>query len=84
MSEIQRIYGNEGRNVLSSRKIIQDCNKTLHAFGVVYAHGGEMLPGLTNRNGHRNITAGRNRSDWEGASKTHFQKRLVDGFTRMK
>ena len=66
VSGIRRLYGNEGGNVPSSRRIIQDCDKALRAFGVVYEHGGRMVPGLANRNGHRNIAAGRNRSGWGG------------------
>ena len=46
----RRIYGMEG-NVPSSRRIIQDCDLTLCAFGVVYAHGGMTVPALVNRNG---------------------------------
>ena len=66
VSGINRLYGNEGGNVPSSLRIIQDCDKAIRAFGVVYEHGGRMVPGLANRNGHRNIAAGRNRSGWGG------------------
>ena len=66
VSGIRRLYGNEGGNVPSSRRIVQDCNKALHAFGVVYEHGGGMVPGLADRNGHRNIAAGRNTAGWGG------------------
>ena len=66
VSGIRRIYGTEGGNVPCSDRIIEDCNRALRAFGVVYEHGGRMVPGLANRNGHRNNAAGRNRSGWGG------------------
>ena len=33
----------------------------------MYEHGGGMVPGLANRNGHRNLAAGRNTDGWGGA-----------------
>ena len=66
VSGIRRIFGNTQGDVPCSKRIVEDCNKALHAFGVVYNHGGDMVPGLANRNGHRNIAAGRNTSGWGG------------------
>ena len=66
VSGIRRIYGNDGGNVPSSRRIIEDCKKALNAFQVVYEHGGAMVPGLANRNGHRNLAEGRNTAGWGG------------------
>ena len=63
---INRLYGNEGGNVPNSKRIIQDCNRALRAFGIVYEHGGRMVPGLVDRNGHRNIAVGRNSAGWGG------------------
>ena len=45
---------------------MQDCSKALRSFGVVYEIGGAMVPELANRNGHRNIAAGRNTAGWGG------------------
>mmetsp|Transcript_54369 Transcript_54369/g.63537 ORF Transcript_54369/g.63537 Transcript_54369/m.63537 type:complete len:104 (-) Transcript_54369:275-586(-) len=56
---IGRIYGKEG-NVPSSKRIMQDCDLALCAFGVVYDHGGRMVLALENRSGHQNYAAGRN------------------------
>ena len=67
VSGINRIYGNNGGNVPSSKRIMQDCKKALNAFGSVYEHGGKMVPGLANRNGHRNFASGRNTEGWGGA-----------------
>ena len=67
VSGIQRIYNNPASsNVPSSERIVQDCNKALSAFGTVYEHNGSMVPGLANRNGHRNVAAGRNTAGWGG------------------
>ena len=67
VSGIRRIYNNAtGSDVPSSKRIVQDCKKALVSFGVVYEHRGAMVPGLANRNGHRNIAAGRNTSAWGG------------------
>ena len=63
---INRIYGNEHGNVPSSHRIVQDCRKAIRAFHAVYMHGGGMVPGLANRNGHRNYAVGRNTSGWGG------------------
>ena len=53
VSGIQRIYNDPASsNVPSSKRIVQDCNKALRAFGIVYEHNGGMVPGLANRNGH--------------------------------
>ena len=52
---------------MSSKRIMQDCKKVLNAFGSVYEHGGKMVPGLANRNGHRNLASGRNTSGWGGS-----------------
>ena len=49
-----------------SERIIHDCNLALRAFRVVYEHGGAMVPGLANRNGHHNHAAGRNTEGWGG------------------
>ena len=35
MSGIRRIYGNDGGNVPSSARIVQDCKKAIRAFGIV-------------------------------------------------
>ena len=71
-------------NVHSLRGIVQDCKKALFAFGLVYEHGGGMVPGLANRNGHRNLAAGRNTDGWGGARiKIYWWQRLVDGYTQM-
>ena len=68
VSGVKRIYNNPiGSNVPSSKRIMQDCKKALTAFGLVYEHGGGMVPGLANRNGHRNLAEGRNTSGWGGA-----------------
>mmetsp|Transcript_52376 Transcript_52376/g.52770 ORF Transcript_52376/g.52770 Transcript_52376/m.52770 type:complete len:98 (-) Transcript_52376:17-310(-) len=45
---------------------MQDCDLALRAFGVVYDHGGRMVPALANRSGHRNYAAGRNTEGWGG------------------
>ena len=67
VSGIQRIHNNPASsNVPSSDRIVQDCNKALRAFGTVYEHNGSMVPGLANRNGHRNVAAGRNTAGWGG------------------
>ena len=67
MSGIQRIYNNAaGSNVPSSERIVHDCDKALLAFGAVYKHNGGMVPGLANRNGHRNVAEGRNTAGWGG------------------
>ena len=66
VSGINRIYGNEHGNVPSSTRIVQDCRKAIRPFHAVYMHGGGMVPGLANRNGHRNYTVGRNTSGWGG------------------
>ena len=63
---IERIYVNNGGNVPSSHRIIHDCRKALSAFASVYKHGGKMVPGLANRNGHRNLAKGRNTAGWGG------------------
>ena len=62
---IERLWGTGG-NVPSSRRIIQDCDKALIAFGIVFRAGGKMVPGLANRSGHRNHAAGRNQAGWGG------------------
>ena len=59
VSGINRIYGNEHGNVPSSTRIVQDCSKAIRAFHAVYIHGVGMVPGLANRNGHRNYAVGR-------------------------
>ena len=66
VSGINRIYGNDTGNVPSSKRIMQDTKKALNAFGAVYEHGGQMVPGLANRNGHRNLASGRNTEGWGG------------------
>lgn len=66
VSGIKHLYGNDTGNVPSSRRIIHDCNKALQAFGVVHKYGGGMVPGLANRNGHRNLVEGRNTEGWGG------------------
>ena len=66
VSGIERIYGSNGGNVPSSERIIHDCRKALSAFSAVYEHGGKMVPGLANRNGHRNFAEGRNTAGWGG------------------
>ena len=38
----------------------------LHAFRIVYKNNRGMVPGLTNKNGHRNIAEGRNTAGWGG------------------
>ena len=45
---------------------LRTVKKVLVSFGVVYEHHGAMVPGLANRNGHRNFAAGRNKSGWGG------------------
>ena len=65
VSAIDRLWGEQG-NVPSSERIMHDCDLALRAFGVVYEHGGKMVPGLANRNGHRNHAAGRNSEGWGG------------------
>ena len=62
---IRRLWG-EGGNVPSSERIMQDCDRALRAFSEVFEHGGAMVPGLANRNGHRNHAAGRNTAGWGG------------------
>ena len=62
---ISKIWGAEG-NVPSSKRIMQDCDKALDAFGTVFQAGGKMVPELANRSGHRNHAAGRNRMGWGG------------------
>ena len=63
---IRRLWGNEGGNVPSSRRICKDCDRALRAFGEVYRHEGKMVKGLANRNGHRNHAEGRNTEGWGG------------------
>ena len=63
---VVRLWGAEG-NVTSLRRIIQDYDKALRAFGVVYRAGGKMIPGLANRSEHRNHAEGRNKEGWGGA-----------------
>ena len=74
---IRRLWGQEG-NVPSSRRIIQDCDRALRAFGEVYAHGGKMVPGLASRNGHRNHAAGRNTAGWGGVRVKNLLVEEVD------
>ena len=62
---IRRIYEKEG-NVPSAKRMIQDCDLVLHAFGVVHDYGGRMEPALANRSGHQNYLAGRNTKGWGG------------------
>ena len=50
-----------------SKRIMQDCRKALDIFGSVYKYSGRMVPGLANRNGHRNFASGRNTDSWGGA-----------------
>ena len=76
---IRRLWGNEGGNVPSSKRIMEDCERALRAFGIVYEHGGRMVPGLANRNGHRNHIAGRNREGWGGL---RVKNLLVEETTR--
>ena len=65
MSGIRRIYNNgASSNVPSSRHIVQDCKKTLRAFGIVYENKRGMVPVLANRNGRRNMSEGRNTAGW--------------------
>ena len=45
---------------------MQDCNKALRAFGILYELNGGMIPGLANRRGHRNVAEGRNTAGWGG------------------
>ena len=66
VSGTNRIYGNKHGNVPSSTRIVQDCRKAIRAFHDVYMHGGGLVPGLANRNGHRNYAVGRNTSGWGG------------------
>ena len=67
VSGIRRIYNDKiGSNVPSSKRIVQDCKKALRAFGMVYEHRGGMVPGLANRNGHRNVSKGSNTDGWGG------------------
>ena len=40
--------------------------KKLRAFGIVYENKGGMVPGLANRNGHRDVAEGRNKAGWGG------------------
>ena len=63
---IKRTYGSVEGNVPSSRRIVQDCDKAIRTFNVVYTHGGGMVPGLTNRNSHRSHTIVRNTTSWGG------------------
>ena len=72
---IRRLWGAQGGNVPSSKRIMEDCDRALRAFGEVYAHGGKMVPGLASRNGHRNHIAGRNTDGWGGAAR----KKCVGG-----
>ena len=61
VSGTQRICNNAaGSTVPSLERIVHDCDRALLAFGAMYKHNGGMVPGLANRNGHRNVTAGRN------------------------
>ena len=62
---IRKFYGTEG-NVPSSRTVVQDYDLTICVLGVVYAYRGRMVPSLSNRNGHRNHTAGRHIAGWDG------------------
>ena len=50
----------------NSRRILQDCDKIIYAFGVVYEAGGKMVPESGNHPGHRNHTSGRKRDSWRG------------------
>ena len=63
---ICRLWGTDGGNVPSSRRIMENCDRALCAFGIFYENGGKMVPGLANRNGHRNHAQGRNRAEWGG------------------
>ena len=53
--------------------------KGINAFGTVYEHCGRMVPGLANRNGHRNFAAGRNTEGWGGL---RIKKLLVEEIDR--
>ena len=40
--------------VPTSRRIVQDCNRILTSAVAIVEAGGKIVPGLVNRNGHRN------------------------------
>ena len=65
VSGIRSLRG-EGGNVPSTKRTMEDCDQTLRTFGMVYEHGGKMVFGLANRNGHHNHVAGRNSDSWSG------------------
>ena len=65
VSGIERIWG-IGGNASSWKRIMQDCDKALVAFGKVFRAGEKMVPGLANRSGHQNHAAGRNQAGWGG------------------
>ena len=44
--------------VPSSRRIVQDCNRVLDSAVKIVEAGGRIVPGLVNRNGHRNKPEG--------------------------
>ena len=48
---MENIDAEEG--VPCSERIIHDCDKALSAMEIVYENGGEIVPGLANRNGDR-------------------------------
>ena len=64
-SAILRIYNPITGIVPSSRRIVQDCDKTLRTFYTVFQHGGRMLPELANRTGRRNVAASMNGRGWD-------------------
>ena len=78
VKSIERIWGKEG-NVLNSHRILQDYDKALYAFRVVYEASGKMVPKLGNRSGHRNHAAGMNRYSWRGV---RVKKLLVEEIER--
>ena len=65
-SAISRLYFPTTGNVPSSKQIVENCNKLLCAIGVIYENKGRMVPEMSNRMGHRNHAAGRNREGWGG------------------
>ena len=51
MKDVEDNIQEEG--VPYSERIVHDCDKALSAMEIVYENGGEIVPGLANRNGDR-------------------------------
>lgn len=64
VSGIKCIIGNNGGNVPSYLRLFKTATR-LYVYLVLYTSIRGMVPGLVNRNGHRNLAEQRNTAGWE-------------------